>query len=74
MGERSPQTRLQRFLDSDFVFDFKRSPLAIVGATLVLTLFVVALFAPLIAPNNPFDPASLNLMNGFKEVMVVLQY
>ena len=65
MSEPITQTRLQRFLHSDFVFDFKRSPLAIVAATLVLTLFLVAIFAPLIAPTNPFNPASLNLMNGF---------
>ncbi|MGB2464427.1 MAG: ABC transporter permease [Candidatus Puniceispirillaceae bacterium] len=65
MSEPVTQTRLQRFLHSDFVFDFKRSPLAIVAATLVLTLFLVAIFAPLIAPTNPFNPASLNLMNGF---------
>ena len=65
MSELITQTRLQRFLHSDFVFDFKRSPLAIVAATLVLTLFLVAIFAPLIAPTNPFNPASLNLMNGF---------
>ena len=65
MSEPVTQTRLQRFLHSDFVFDFKCSPLAIVAATLVLTLFLVAIFAPLIAPTNPFNPASLNLMNGF---------
>ena len=65
MSEPVTQTRLQRFLHSDFVFDFKRSPLAIVAATLVLTLFLFAIFAPLIAPTNPFNPASLNLMNGF---------
>ena len=65
MSQLVTQTRLQRFLHSDFVFDFKRSPLAIVAATLVLTLFFVAIFAPLIAPTNPFNPASLNLMNGF---------
>ena len=65
MTEPVTQTRLQHFLHSDFVFDFKRSPLAIVAATLVLTLFFVAIFAPLIAPTNPFNPASLNLMNGF---------
>ena len=65
MSEPITQTRLQRFLHSDFVFDFKRSPLAIVAATLVLILFLVAIFAPLIAPTNPFNPASLNLMNGF---------
>ena len=28
-------------------------------------MFVVAILASLIAPTNPFDPASLNLMNGF---------
>ena len=59
------QSRLRVFLDSDIFYMFKRSPVAVVSAIVVLVLVMSAVFAPLIAPTNPFDPASLNLMNGF---------
>lgn len=51
--------------DSDFVYAWRRSPVAIVSSVLVLILIGSALLAPLLAPFNPFDMASLNLMNGF---------
>jgi peptide/nickel transport system permease protein len=35
----------------------------------VLILVLSAVFAPLFAPHNPFDPATLNLMNGFTAPM-----
>jgi len=60
-----PQTRMQRILANDFLFDFRRAPLAMLAASIVAFLFLVAILAPLVAPTNPFDPASLNLMNGF---------
>ncbi|WP_147108798.1 ABC transporter permease [Tateyamaria sp. syn59] len=62
-------TRLQRWADSDFYYQFKRSPVAIVSFAVAMLLILGAVFAPLIAPYNPFDPASLNLMNGFSKPM-----
>lgn len=54
----------QRFLDSDFVYSFRRTPAA-VGSAIVLLMFVLlALFAPWLAPQNPFDPAALELINS----------
>mgnify|MGYP001178760971 CR=1 FL=1 len=67
--QAAPPTRIRRILDSDFVYDFRRSPLAIIAAVVVALLFLVAILAPLVAPTNPFDPASLNLMNGFTPPM-----
>ncbi|MEL6643166.1 MAG: ABC transporter permease [Pseudomonadota bacterium] len=58
-----------RFADSDFFYKFKRSPVALVSFGVVMLLVLSAVFAPLIAPHNPFDPASLNLMNGFSAPM-----
>ena len=60
---------LGRFLASDFFWKFKRSPVAVVSFIVTLTLVFSAVFAPLVAPHNPFDPATLNLMNGFSEPM-----
>ena len=60
---------LRRALDSDLWFSFRRSPLTVVAAGLTLLLMVLALLAPWIAPMNPYDPAALNLMNGFTPPM-----
>lgn len=61
--------RWTRFRESDFFYAFSRSPVAIVSFAIVALLVLSALFAPIIAPTNPFDPASLNLMNGFTPPM-----
>lgn len=58
-------SRLRRALDSDLFYSFSRSPVAIVSAVVAIGLVLAALLAPLIATTNPFDPSSLNLMNGF---------
>jgi len=47
------------------VYSFRRSPVAIVAASLTLLCVGGALFAPWIAPYNPFDLASVNLLNAF---------
>ena len=61
--------RWTRFRESDFFYAFRKSPVAIVSFAVVALLVLAAVFAPLIAPTNPFDPASLNLMNGFSKPM-----
>ena len=60
---------LRRFQESDFLHDFKRSPATIVSFAVVVVLFLLAVFAELVAPTNPFDVGSLNLMNGFTPPM-----
>ena len=53
-----------RFLDSDFVYNFRRSYTAMISASVLLLFVLVALLAPWLAPQNPFDPAALDLMNA----------
>ncbi len=60
---------LKRAIASDLFWSFKRSPVAVISALVAITLILAAVFAPLLAPYNPFDPASLNLMNGFSKPM-----
>ena len=60
---------LRRFQESDFLHDFKRSPVTIVSFAVVVVLILLAVFAELVAPTNPFDVGSLNLMNGFTPPM-----
>lgn len=64
-----PQSRLAKALDSDFFYNFRRSPVAVVSFIVVMLLVLSAVFAPLIAPHDPFDPGSLDLMNGFTAPM-----
>ncbi|MCA0930791.1 ABC transporter permease [Ruegeria profundi] len=61
----APKSRFAKFWDSDFAWSFRHSPVAIIASLVVIVLASAAIFAPLIAPYNPFDPATLNLMNGF---------
>ncbi len=61
---RAP-SRLRRAWQSDFLYSFRRAPVAVVSAVVVLILMLAALLAPWIAPHDPFNPATLNLMNGF---------
>ncbi|WP_151671203.1 ABC transporter permease [Nitrincola schmidtii] len=59
----------RRFLDSDLFYDFSRRPIIILSALLTVVIILAAAFAPWIAPHTPFDPASLNLMDGFTPPM-----
>lgn len=57
---------LVRAWDSDLAYSFRHSPVALIAALVALILVLAALFAPLIAPHNPMDVASLSLMDSFK--------
>ena len=54
-----------RFFDSDIWFSFTRSRVAMVAAAVTVIFFGAALFAPLVAPSDPYDLASLNLLDAF---------
>jgi peptide/nickel transport system permease protein len=56
---------LQRFWDSDIAWSYRHSPVVIAASVVALTLVGGAVLAPWIAPHNPFDAATLNLMEGF---------
>jgi peptide/nickel transport system permease protein len=58
-------TQFMRLWNSDVAYSFRRSPVAMVAAFVSLCIIVAAVLAPWIAPYNPFDPATLNLMDGF---------
>ena len=60
---------IKRAWRSDLLWSFRKSPVAIVSFFVVVLLVSSAVFAPLIAPHDPFNPATLNLMNGFSQPM-----
>jgi peptide/nickel transport system permease protein len=69
LPEARAKSRLAVAWESDVAYSFRRSPVAMISAAVVAILVLSALFAPIIAPYDPFNPASLNLMNGFSQPM-----
>ncbi len=61
--------RLARIWDSDVMWSFRHSPVAIAAGLVVALIVLAAAFAPWISPTDPYDPASLNLMDGFTPPM-----
>jgi peptide/nickel transport system permease protein len=57
-------TRLERFLDSDIWHSFKGNPVAIVSLIVTVIMVSSAVFAPLIAPHDPFDLAKIDIMDS----------
>ena len=55
---------LKRLWDGDIAHSFRSSPVAIGAAVVALVCVVCALFAPWIAPHNPFDLATLELADS----------
>lgn len=60
--------RSSRFLaalrDSDVWYKFTASPLTVLAAIVATLMIGCAMLAPWIAPHDPFDPASIDLMNS----------
>jgi peptide/nickel transport system permease protein len=56
---------IARVRDSDLWWSFSRSPLTVAAALVTLLFVVGALFAPWLAPHDPFDPRTLKLLDAF---------
>ena len=55
---------LSRILDSDAFHSFSRQPLVVVAALLAALFVLAALFAPWVAPHNPFDLSTVSLLDA----------
>jgi peptide/nickel transport system permease protein len=60
---------LARVLDSDLWHSFTRSWVTIIAFVIVMVLILSALLAHWVAPNDPFDLASISLLDGGKPPM-----
>ena len=58
------KSTLLNWLDSDIGYSFRRSPTAVVAAVIAFICIFGAVFAPWVAPHNPFDLATLELGNA----------
>ncbi|TCR00575.1 ABC transporter permease [Neorhizobium sp. JUb45] len=61
---RTTPSRLSRMRSSDLWWSFKHHPSAVIAAILLLLLIASAFFAPFITVQNPYDLASLDLLNA----------
>ena len=59
VAPRPPETPWRRFAE-----EFRANPLAVFGLLLLALVVVVALAAPLIAPQNPYDLAQLDVLDA----------
>src|SRR5919108_6470792 len=63
------KARLARAWDSDLAWRYRHSPMAITASFTTIVIVLLALLAPLIAPQNAFDPAAVRLEDGFLKPM-----
>ena len=56
---------IDKIKDSEIYFAFIKSPTAVISTVILITIFFCSFFVELIAPFNPFDPSSLDLMEAF---------
>ena len=54
-----------RFLDGDVWWSFKQNRLVMIAAVVALICLIGSAFAPFLAPHNPFDLKTLNLLDAF---------
>ena len=63
-AEGTPRSFVGRVRESDLLASFLSSRITVVAGALTLIFFLAAILAPLIAPTNPFDPASNFLIDS----------
>ena len=54
-----------RILDSDIYYSFRKSKVTMAAGAITLVYFLGALLAPWIAPHNPYDLATLNILDSY---------
>ena len=54
----------RKFLDSDFFYYFKRDKVAIISTIIFFAFLIMSVFAPIIAPFDPYDLTLLDIMDS----------
>lgn len=57
---------IARFWDGDLAWSWRHTPVAMLATFLLIALLVAAFGAPWIAPHNPFDLATIDLLDALK--------
>ncbi|WP_319781995.1 ABC transporter permease [Oceanisphaera sp. IT1-181] len=53
-----------RFKQSDFIYHFRRDKVAMVSFAVFVAFLIAAFFSPLIAPHNPYDLATIDILDS----------
>lgn len=56
--------RNNRFFQSDFFYYFSRDKVVIASFAIFILFVLIAIFAPMLAPYNPYDLATIDIMNA----------
>jgi peptide/nickel transport system permease protein len=64
MASVAAPSRLAVWWNGDLAYSFRHAPVAVVSAIVLAICLGAALFAPWVAPHNPFDLATLNLLDA----------
>ena len=56
---------VRRVTDHDIFYSFTRSPVTMLASFTTLVILLSSVFAPWLTPHDPFNPASLDLMEAF---------
>ena len=56
---------INKIIDNDIGYSFMKSKIAIISSIVFLIILFCSAFAELVAPYNPFDPASISLLDAF---------
>lgn len=57
-------SRWQRFKQSDFLYFFRKDKVAMISFAIFMAFATMAVFAPFIAPTNPYDLSSIDIMDA----------
>ncbi len=58
------ESRWTRIWNSKMGYSFRSNPVAVVSLAIFVVIAVAAIFAPMIAPFDPYDPAQIDIMNS----------
>jgi peptide/nickel transport system permease protein len=61
IAQAKPLSWWARAWDSDLAYSFRHSPIAMIAAAVAIIMILAAIFAPWLAPHNPFDLATVDL-------------
>lgn len=64
LNPKSEPSRWSKAWNSNMGYSFRRNPVAVVSMIVFLMIAVASFLAPLIAPYDPYDPGSIDIMNS----------
>ncbi|QDI77101.1 MULTISPECIES: ABC transporter permease [Leisingera] len=64
LNPKSEPSRWSKVWNSNMGYSFRRNPVAVVSMVVFLVIAVASFLAPMIAPYDPYDPGSIDIMNS----------